>query len=45
MAEIEQKITALLKEMGRDTSLVDEIQSAYEEEKSLKKAYYLGLHS
>jgi hypothetical protein len=45
MAEIEEKITALLKEMGRDTSLVDEIQSAYEEEKSLKKAYYLGLHS
>ena len=45
MTELEQKITALLKDMGRDTSLVDEIQSAYEEEKSLKKAYYLGLHN
>ena len=44
MAEIEGKIQALLKELGEDTSLVDEIQAAYEEEKELKKAYYLGLH-
>lgn len=44
MAEIEQQIKGLLIEMGEDTSLVDEIQAAYEEEKELKKAYYLGLH-
>lgn len=44
MAEIEEKIRALLEELGEDTSLVDEIQAAYEEEKELKKAYYLGLH-
>ena len=45
MADIQGKILALLREMGEDTSLVDEIQAAYEEEKALKKAYYLGLHS
>lgn len=45
MADMEAKISALLTEMGEDTSLVDDIQAAYEEEKALKKAYYLGLHS
>lgn len=45
MADIEKKILALLTEMGEDTSLVDDIQTAYEEEKELKKAYYLGLHN
>lgn len=45
MADLEQKISDLLKEMGEDTSLVDDIQTAYEEEKALKKAYYLGLHN
>lgn len=45
MADLEQKIRDLLKEMGEDTSLADDIQTAYEEEKALKKAYYLGLHS
>ena len=45
MADLEQKIRDLLKEMGQDTSLVDDIQTAYEEEKALKKAYYLGLHN
>lgn len=44
MAEMEQKILDLLTEMGEDTSLVDDIQTAYEEEKGLKKAYFLGLH-
>ena len=45
MAELEGKILTLLQKMGEDTSLVDEIRVAYEEEKELKKAYYLGLHS
>lgn len=45
MKEIQEKIRSLLVELGRDTSLVEEIQAAYEEEKELKKAYYLGLHS
>ena len=44
MADLEAKILALLQELGEDTSLVNEIQAAYEEEKALKKAYYLGLH-
>ena len=44
MAELEGKILVLLQELGEDTSLVNEIQAAYEEEKALKKAYYLGLH-
>lgn len=45
MADIEAKIHDLLVEMGEDTSLVDDIKAAYAEEKELKKAYYLGLHS
>lgn len=45
MAELEDEISALLQEMGQDNSLVDSIKSAYEDEKALKKAYYLGLHS
>ena len=45
MKQIEQKIGALLAKMGRDDSLVKEIQKAYEQEKELKKAYYLGLHN
>lgn len=44
MADMEQKILELLTEMEEDTSLVDDIHAAYEEEKALKKAYYLGLH-
>lgn len=44
MAALEDEISALLKELGEDTSLVDEIQAAYEEEKTLKKAYLLSLH-
>lgn len=45
MAELEDEILALLTEMGEDTSLVDDIKAAYTDEKALKKAYYLGLHS
>ena len=45
MAQMEQKISALLAKMGRDDSLVKEIQKAYEQEKELQKAYYLGLHN
>lgn len=45
MADMEAKISDLLTEMGKDTSLVDDIQAIYEEEKALKKAYYLNLHS
>ena len=44
MAEMEAKIKALLVSMGESTELVEEIQAAYEAEKELKKAYYLGLH-
>lgn len=44
MADLEGEILALLRELGEDTALVTEIQTAYEEEKALKKAYYLGLH-
>lgn len=44
MEEMKEKIRGLLDELGRDHSLIDEIQAAYEEEKTLKKAYFLGLH-
>lgn len=44
MAALEDEISALLQELGEDTALVDEIQAAYEEEKALKKAYFLSLH-
>lgn len=44
MEEMKEKIRGLLDELGRDYSLIDEIQAAYEEEKTLKKAYFLGLH-
>lgn len=45
MAQMEQKISAQLEKIGRDNTLVKEIQKAYEQEKELKKAYYLGLHN
>lgn len=44
MEEMKEKIRVLLDKLGRDDSLIDEIQAAYEEEKELKKAYFLGLH-
>lgn len=45
MAELETQITTILTQMGRDLSLVDEIEAAYKEEKEITKAYYLGLNS
>lgn len=45
MEALLDEIAGVLAELGEDTSLVEEIRSAYEEEKALKKAYYLGLHS
>lgn len=36
------EIRNLLSQAGRDTSLANQISSAYAQEKSLKKAYYLG---
>ena len=45
MTEIEDSIRAVLKQLGEDTSLADEIHSAYVEEKAAKKAYYLSQHS
>lgn len=44
MASLESSIRELLKKLGEDTSLADEIHAAYLEEKALKKAYYLNLH-
>lgn len=44
MKALETEIRGLLEQLGEDTALVDEIHNAYLEEKSLKKAYYLGLH-
>lgn len=44
METLLDEIAGALAELGEDTSLVEEIRSAYEEEKALKKAYYLGLH-
>ena len=45
MSELEGKIRSLLKQLGEDTALVDEIHNTYLEEKAAKKAYYLGLHN
>ena len=36
------ELEAELKAAGEDTELVNRIQTAYNEEKSLKKAYYLN---
>ena len=45
MSELEDSIRSVLKQLGDDASLADEIHSAYVEEKAAKKAYYLGQHS
>jgi len=37
------ELTTLLKEQGSTTELVDKIKTAYYEEKSLKKAYYVSM--
>lgn len=44
MEAMKEKIRGLLDEMGRDHSLIEQIEAAYAEEKELKKAYFLGLH-
>lgn len=38
---IVDEVQRILRDAGRDTSLADQIMSAYMQEKSLKKAYYL----
>ncbi len=46
-AEVEtitEELRLKLEESGKDTSVVDTIKQAYEEEKSLKKAYYLDIY-
>ena len=45
MASIENRLRVLLTRLGEGTGLVDQIDAAYKEEKSMKKAYYMGLHS
>ena len=44
MAEVENAIRAVLKRLGEDGSLADEIHTAYLDEKATMKAYYLNLH-
>ena len=44
IAAVTDELTALLKQYGKDTALVDSINSAYQQEKELKKAYYLSLY-
>lgn len=41
---ITDELSALMKANGKDTSLVDAINSAYANEKELKKAYYISLY-
>lgn len=41
---VTDELSALMKENGKDTSLVDAINSAYKNEKELKKAYYISLY-
>lgn len=42
VSSILSELTSLLKEQGSTTELVDKIKTAYYEEKSLKKAYYVN---
>ena len=41
---VTDELSALMKDNGKDTSLVDAIKSAYANEKELKKAYYISLY-
>ena len=41
VADIVSRMRELLKSTGQSESLADEVQKTYEEEKSLKKAYYI----
>ena len=43
-SDITDELSALMKANGKDTSLVDAINSAYANEKELKKAYYISLY-
>ncbi|MDR2357075.1 MAG: hypothetical protein LBD92_03180 [Oscillospiraceae bacterium] len=45
MGEIIGELEAVLKETGGDTSAAADIKQAYEEEKSLKKSYFLSRYS
>lgn len=42
VAAVVDKVRGLLAESGRDLSLADQIQETYEQEKSLKKAFYIN---
>ncbi len=42
--EVTDALTKLMKENGKDNSLVDAINKAYANEKELKKAYYISLY-
>ena len=42
--EITDALTKLMNENNKDTSLVDSINKAYQNEKELKKAYYISLY-
>ena len=42
VSEILQRMTVLLEETGQSTSIVEEIQTAYENEKMSTKSYYLS---
>lgn len=41
VAAVVARLRELLKATGQDDSLAKEVEATYEEEKSLKKAYYL----
>lgn len=42
--EVTDALTKLMTENNKDTALVDSIKKAYENEKELKKAYYISLY-
>lgn len=42
VAAVVEQVRKLLAESGRDLALADQIQETYEQEKSLKKAYYIS---
>ncbi|MEG1999880.1 MAG: hypothetical protein RR053_00605, partial [Evtepia sp.] len=42
VAAVVSELRRLLKEAGESTALADQVQSAYAEEKSVRKAYYMG---
>ena len=42
MAELTTQLEKEIKAVGGDTSIIDTINQAYENEKNLKKAYYMS---